>query len=138
LHIADQAGTGVASLQQIVAENSIFRETASADFLECVDVVDSLANKGTFIKQILIDIRYGPRVRIDSRFTCEEADKPTPPGTGKIHGDARLQNRIPFGKTIFPLIEPGPIQRMGHRADQLAGRIARKLRVTVERYFLFD
>ena len=50
-HVAHQTAASINRLQQIVAENSVFRETPGQRALECIDLVNSFADKGAFLKR---------------------------------------------------------------------------------------
>jgi hypothetical protein len=57
LHIAQQSGAGVASLEKIVTEDAILRKAPAKRLLEGIDVVDSLADERAFAEHVLVDIR---------------------------------------------------------------------------------
>ncbi|MNM83827.1 hypothetical protein D3C81_958970 [compost metagenome] len=56
-HVAQQAGTGITAFEQIVTQYQIRWAGSLQAVREHVYVVDALANKRAFAKQILIDIR---------------------------------------------------------------------------------
>ena len=68
LHVAQQPGAGVAPFQKIVAENAVFGEAPVERPLECIDIVDALADERAFVEQVLVYIGNGARVRVDARF----------------------------------------------------------------------
>ena len=68
----------------------------------------------------------------------KQPDKPGTAGARQTHAHARLQDAVAFGDNPAHGIELRPVQRMGHRADELAGGIARQLGVGVERDDIFD
>jgi hypothetical protein len=43
-HVADQAGSHVRTLQQIVAEDAVLRKTSAHGLLKGIDIVDPLAD----------------------------------------------------------------------------------------------
>src|SRR5687767_3878893 len=66
-HIAEQGGTGIRALNQVMAENRVFGKVAAA-LLEGIDVVNTLPYERPFAKQVLVHIRDDTGVRIDSRI----------------------------------------------------------------------
>ena len=54
-------------------------------------------------------------------------------GAGHADADARLEDAVPLGHAAEPLVVVRAVQRVGERADELPGRVARELRVAVER-----
>ena len=54
------------ALEQVVAQERVLGHAAAERRFERVDVVDALADVAAFVKQILIDVRDGGRVRIDA------------------------------------------------------------------------
>ena len=74
--VADQSATSVNRLQQIVAENSVFRKASGQCAFERVDLVDSLSDERAFLKKVLIHIGDRASVRIDPRIARVEPDEP--------------------------------------------------------------
>src|SRR5512146_2320076 len=66
LDVAQQPGARVATLEQVVAQDAVFRQTLPQRELERVDVVDALADERAFTEDVLVDVRYGARVRVDA------------------------------------------------------------------------
>src|SRR5690606_5109330 len=63
-----EAGTRVAAFDQVVREQGILREPAVCRGLERIDVVDAFAGVAALAVQVLVDVGYGCRVRIDARM----------------------------------------------------------------------
>ena len=64
--VALEAGSAVAALEQVVAEDRVFGKDAAA-VLKGVDVVDAFANKRTLVEEILVEIGDDAGVGIDPR-----------------------------------------------------------------------
>ena len=58
LDIGYQTRTGEYPFQQVVAQNGVFRNSVRKRGLEGIDLINTLAAIGAFLKQILIDVRY--------------------------------------------------------------------------------
>ena len=131
-HVRQQCGPTVAAFQQVVAENRVLREV-SAPMIERIDIVNSLADKRTFSKQVLIHVRDNPRIRINTRIAAEQSHEPRSIRTRETDADSRLQNCVAMNHSLSSRIQHRPIQRMGHRRDHFASGISRKLGVCVQR-----
>ena len=66
LNVRGEAGARKNSLEEIMAEQSIFGDTASESCLEGIDVVDALAGLGSLTEEVLIDVRDGRGIGIDT------------------------------------------------------------------------
>ena len=66
LHVRGQACPSVNSLEQIMAEQGGLRHASVERGLEGVHVVDALACKGAFAKQVLVDVGNRGGVGIDA------------------------------------------------------------------------
>ena len=135
LHVADQSRACVAALQQVVAEDAVFRQAPAQHPLEGVDVVDALADERTLVEQVLIDVGDCARVGVDARVAAEQPRVACACGAGQADADTGLQNAVApdHARCRGFAAEAWPVQRMGHRADELPRRVARQLRVGVER-----
>ena len=69
LDIGYQAGMGIASLDEVVAEDAVIGEAPMQDALEWGDLVDALADEGAGAEEVLVDIGDRPAVGIDARLT---------------------------------------------------------------------
>ena len=67
LNVADQCGPSVASLDQVMAEHRILRETAGDRLLESIDIIDPFANKRSFLENVLVHVRYRAGIRVNSQ-----------------------------------------------------------------------
>ena len=121
-----------------MAEDAVLRETSADGLLEGIDIVDPLADVRALSEKVLIHIGNGPSIRIDARLGGEKPGEPRLTSAGQTHAHARLENAVAFDDASELRIETRTIQRMGHRADQLTCRVARQLRISVERNDEFD
>ena len=134
LDIGGEAGAGEDALEQIVAEQRRVRHTAGERGLEGVDVVDALAGVGAFAEQVLIDVGDRRGIGIDAAHAGKDALEQRAFAADRQRGrDPRLQHRIALDDPAGGGVEARPVERMRHLADQAADRVARQLRVGVER-----
>ena len=66
LDVAEQPGTRVTALEQVVTEDPVFGESAVERLLECVDVIDALADERSFAEPVLVEVGNRARIRIDA------------------------------------------------------------------------
>ena len=66
LHVADERRAGIASFQQIVAQNPVLRKFSADRIFKGIHIVDAFADERAFAKNILIDIGHCSRVGINS------------------------------------------------------------------------
>ena len=138
MHIAQQSRAGVAAFEKIVAKNAIFREAPANCLLEGIDVVDSLADERSFSEHVLVDIRDRARIGVDARLAPIQARIARAVGRREADRHARLQDAVARADAPFRGIVAGAIQRVRHGADEFARRIARQLRIGVQRYHVFN
>ncbi len=121
------------TLEQIVAENAVLRETIAQCLLKCIYIVDPLADIRAFPEEVLIHVGDGTGIRINARLSGEKSGKPRPAGTGQTHAHTRLENAVALDDPSEFRIEPRAVERVGQRAGEFAGRVTRQLRIRVER-----
>ena len=131
--VGAQPGAGVGSLEEIVAEQPVFRHPVRQRRFERVDIVNALADVAAFMKQILIDVRHGRCVRIDPHMAGEHLRERRAVGTDQVDGDARLEHAVAFGDALQSRVESRPVQRMRQRPDQATGGLNRQLCVGIQR-----
>ncbi len=133
--VAEQPAARVAPFEQVVAEDAVFRQASAQHVLERIDLVDALADERTLSKQVLVDIAHCARVRIDAGLAGEQPAVARAVGCSQAHADARLQDAVAFDhpRRLRVAAETRSVQRVSHGGDELAGRIARQLRVGVQR-----
>ncbi len=132
-YIAHQAGPGVASFKQIMAEDSVLREFTVNRLAEYVHIINSLADERALREDILINIGDGVGIGIDAGLAREKSCESRSAGAGNADADPRLEDAVSFGHAAELLVVKRAVQRVGEGAGELARRIARKLRVAVER-----
>ncbi len=138
LHVADQRGSRVAALEQVVTQDPVLGKAAGEGVLERVDVVDSLADERSLAEDVLVDVGDGARIGVDARVARMQPRVPRATRAGQADAHARLQDSVSFGDrpaaaALAVAAKAGPVQRVRHHADQLPRRIAGQLRVGVER-----
>ena len=78
LHVAQQSGPRVTSFQKIVAQNPVLGEALLERALECIDLIDSLADERAFTEHVLVDIGDGACIGVDARLATVESRVPRP------------------------------------------------------------
>ncbi len=132
VRIAQQSGPRMAPFQEIVAEDPVLGQPTVEGLLERIDVVDPLADEGAFVENVLVHIGDGARVRVDPRFAPEQTRIARPVLARQAAGHARLQDAVPLGDALQPLVVSRAVQRVRHRSDELPRRVARQLGIRVE------
>jgi hypothetical protein len=61
-----QPGAGIEPLEEVVAQQRVLGHPVGQRRLEGVHVIDPLPDVTAFVEQVLIHIRHGRRVRVDS------------------------------------------------------------------------
>jgi hypothetical protein len=72
LYVAQETGAGIGAFQQVVAEDAILREAIAECLLEGIELIDPFADEGPFSEQVLIHVRHGACVWIDTGFAGVE------------------------------------------------------------------
>jgi hypothetical protein len=72
LNVRGEAGAREDSLEEVVAEESIFGDAAGESSLEGFDVVDAFAGVGSLAEEVLVDVRDGRRIGIDTAGAGED------------------------------------------------------------------
>src|SRR3989339_919074 len=110
-----------------MAQYAVFRKTAFHGFAETENIINAFSNKGTFAEYILINIGYGPCVRIYSGLTAEDL-KIT--GRGRLlhaYSHSGLKYCIAFGYPFFLLIIERPVKGMRERAGKFMRGVEGKM-----------
>ena len=139
LDVGREAGAREDALEEVVTENRVLGHAAGERQLERVDVVDALAGVGALAEQILIHIRDGGRIRIESARARErvlEERAFAPDGQRRSH--AWLQDRVALDHALAGEVEARVIQGVSHLADQPARGVVGNARVRVERNDVAD
>ena len=133
LDIRDQARPGEHALEEVVAQHGIVGHPALQGGLEGVDVVDALAGVGPLAEQILVDVGHRRRIGIDPTVGGKDALERRAFRTNRQRGrHAGLQYAVAFDNAALGLVEPRPVERMSHLADEPLDRVAWQARVGVE------
>ena len=66
LDIGNEAGPRIGAFDQIVAEQGVFRKAALQHLAQRIHFIDTFAGKDAFAEKILIHVRDGVRVDIES------------------------------------------------------------------------
>ncbi len=131
--IADQSGSGVSALEQVVAENAVFRQPPVDGLPEHVHVINPLADKRPLLEHVLVNVGYGVGVGVDAGLAGEEPCESGPARAGYADANARLKDAVSLGHAPELLVIVRAIQGVSHRSDKLPRRIARELRVAIQR-----
>ncbi|KAG0760927.1 hypothetical protein G6F22_019008 [Rhizopus arrhizus] len=126
LHIAQQAGTGVATLQQVVAQHAVVREAVLQRGLERVDVIDAFADEGPFLESVLIDVRHGVGVGVDAGVAAIDPRIGGGGQVSQVDRHARLQDAVAPRHATPDGNELALVERMRHGAHQLPGAYPRQ------------
>src|SRR5437867_13051885 len=78
LHVAQQSGSRITSLQKIVAQYPVLGEAVLERALECIDLIDSLTDERAFTEHVLVDIGNGACIGVDARLATVESRVPRP------------------------------------------------------------
>ena len=137
--IGGEAGAREYALQQIVAENGALRDLSGESTLKDIDFVNSLAGIGALVEQILINIRNRERVGIEAVGAGEHAlIQRSLVSDGQRGRHARLKNAVTVRHQAAARIKAGPVERVGHLADQPLCRADRQTRIGIERNDITD
>ena len=136
--VRDQAGACITAFDQIVRQNPVVRETAREGLLECVDIVDPLADERALAKDVLVDIRDGTRVGVDAGLATAQQFVIRRVGCRQAGGHAWLQDAVAARDALQGRIEHRAVQWMRHGGDELARGFARQLGIGIQGDDVFD
>ena len=121
------------AFDQVVAEQTAFREAAGKNSAEGAQIVDPFAVVGALAGEILVHVgnRFG--VWIDPDRVGKQPAERRSQRAGQGWTDARLEDGIGAGQDPALFIKPGPVERMGKRLDHPPRGSRRQLGVAVER-----
>jgi hypothetical protein len=72
LNVSGEAGARKNALEEIVTEEGIFGDAAGECYLEGIDVVDAFTCVGALTEEVLVDVRDGRRIGIDTAGAGED------------------------------------------------------------------
>src|SRR5208283_6008580 len=114
LYIAQQSRPYVASFHKVMAQDPVLGKAPVECPLERIDIIYPLTNERAFVKEILINVGDGARIRVDARLTPEQVRVPRRVRALQTHGDEWLKDAVPFRDTLFLLVVPRTIERVRH------------------------
>src|SRR5215831_18582045 len=132
LDVADQTGTRVSPLNEIVTQQRIAREPAIQYLMDGRYFINAFAREASFAIEILVGVGNGTRVDIESGLARIQRRQPRPRRTLHADSDAWLQDPVAGGHDVFSGIDDRLIQWMGHRANHPCSGSARKLGVGIK------
>ena len=122
------------AFQQIVAQDRILGNLPFERRLEAVDFIDSLAAKGAFFEQILIDVGHRESIGIEPIGAGKGAlEQRTLTADGQGWRHTGLQHAVTVHDHTGMRIEIGLVERVRHLSDQPPGGPDRQARIRVER-----
>src|SRR5487761_579483 len=101
--------------------------------MEGVDVVNSFADEAAFPEEVLVSVRNGASVHIESCVRREDRGKTRFARRLKVHARLWLQDGVTAFQLFSRAVEHRAIQGMRKSTNQLSRRVPGKLRVRVER-----
>ena len=132
MHIAQQAGARITPFQQIVAENPVLGKAFIQCLLECIHLIDTLADERTFAEHVLVDVGDDAGIGVDAGVHAMQSRIARAVGAFQAHADARLKNAVARADPLPLCVVARAIQRMRHGAHKLPCDITRKLRIRVQ------
>ncbi len=136
--VAHEPGARVAAFEQIVTEDAIIGKPMVQRLLEGIDLVDALADERAFTEQILIDVGDAAGIRVEAGLAAMQLCVTRSVRAGQACCHTRLQDAVTFNHPSLRNVVARAIQRMRHCPDELPRRVARQLRIGVQRDHVFD
>ena len=131
-NIAHQGGAAVDALEEIVAQQMIFRDASGQGAVEGVHIVDAFAHVDALTEEILVDVGDGQRVKIDARVAGKDAAEGRTRRRHRADLGARLQDSVAGGERAAGRVELGTVERMRQRPDQPLRAARRQFGVGVQ------
>ena len=97
------------------------------------DVVDTLADEGALVEEVLVEVRDDTRVGIDPGGARGEAAESRPLRARQTHRDSRLDDAVSDRNAGECGMGHGTVEDVRHRSHHLAGCVAGQVGVGVER-----
>ena len=72
-HVAEESAPGMAALDQVMAENPVVGEPGTHGGVECLDVVDGLADELALSEQVLVNVGDLAGVGVQANVSREQA-----------------------------------------------------------------
>ena len=118
LHILQQPGMEIGTLQQVMGKDPFLGKTPGQALEKNIYVKDPFSGIGPPVKEIVIYVTAGSSVGVDSPLPREDTGKLRVVGRLQIHRDPGLQQPIALDNDPSFPIYPRLIQRMEHRPHQ--------------------
>ena len=131
-HVGQQGRAQVAAFQQVMAENPVFRKALTQRALEGVDIVNTLADEGTFGEQVLVHIRDRTGIGVDAGLGAAQARVARAVGAGQAGSHPRLQDAMTGDDDTARGIELRPVQWVLHGRHELARAVARQFGIGIQ------
>ena len=127
LHVRGEPSAGENPLEQVVAEEAGFGNTASKRRLKDIHIVDAFARVGPFAEQVLVHVGDRCSVGIDAGSARENTkEQRALPSDRQCWCHPRLQHGVTFDDSRQFSVETRPIERMSHLADKAPDRLPRE------------
>ena len=123
----------MAAFQQVVAEDEVLRECAFQHLLEHAQVIDALAAERALVEDILIQLERSRSVHIQPAEAGHELRIAALVGDLHVDVDPRLHDAVAAVHALAVSAQPGLVQRVRHRPDELLRRVEHQLGVSVQR-----
>ncbi|MNP20572.1 hypothetical protein D3C76_1131480 [compost metagenome] len=107
-----------------MAQDAVVGQAALECLFEGVDCIDSLANERTALKQVLINIRDGTGIGVDTRIAAKQAGVGRACRAGQADPHAWLKDGVTADDLPALFIEHGMVQGVHHGTDALTRDIA--------------
>src|SRR3984957_16001083 len=117
LDIAHQARASISSFEQVMTQKRILGEAAVKDLMNGVDFVDSFSREATLSVQILIGVRNGAGIDIETGFPGVDGCEPRAGGALHADADPGLQDAISGNHSFCLRIDDGLVQGMRQSSD---------------------
>src|SRR5690348_16054142 len=130
--VGGESSARVGAFDEVVAEERVAGEALLEHGVERVNLVDALSGEAAFGVKVLVDVRDGAGVNIDSGLAGVERGEARLQGRVDADADAGLEDSVSGGDDAAFGINDSAVERMRHCADHGGGGAARQLRVRVE------
>src|ERR1700737_4800660 len=117
-----------------MTQNAVLRESVPNCGIESAQIVDALAGETSLPVKILINVRDGRGVRIETSLPTEYLRQARASGRLHAYRYSRPHQRIAFSHHLGLSIEYRNIEWVRRRSDHLRGRVAGKLSVGIQCY----
>src|ERR1700719_3519664 len=117
-----------------MAQNAVLRKSVPDCGIESAQIVDALAGETGLPMKVLINVRDGRGVGIETRLATKDLRQARASGRLHAYRYARPHQRIAFSHHLGLGIEYRTIEWVRRRADHLRGRVAGELSIRIECY----